>query len=92
MEYHIIIIEPVAEADLKNIYEYICQNDSCKKAKSFLTKLQKAIESLSFMPYHCRNSLYIDDGKTKNLIYHGYTICYHIDGENVHIVAVFRQR
>ena len=87
-----IVIEPEAENDLVNIFNYIKNNDSETKAKNFIKKLQKSINSLSFMPQRCRNSFYIDDNKTKDLIYHGYTICYHILEKNVHIVAIFRQR
>ena len=87
-----IIIEPEAENDLLSIFSYIKENDSEVKARNFIKKLQKSINSLSFMPQRCRNSHYIEDGKTKDLIYHGYTICYHILNENVHIVAIFRQR
>jgi len=91
MKYN-IIIEPEAQDDLTNIFNYISENDSPNKANNFLQKLQHTINSLSFMPQRCRSSLYIEDGKTKDLIYHGYTICYHITEKNVHIVAVFRQR
>ncbi len=87
-----VVIEPSAEDDLRNIYDYITQNDSKTKAVKFIKKLQAAIHSLSFMPQRCRNSIYINDGKTKDLIYHGYTVCYVIDEKRVHIVAVFRQK
>jgi plasmid stabilization system protein ParE len=87
-----IIIEPEAENDLLNIFSYIKENDSEVKARNFIKKLQKSINSLSFMPQRYRNSHYIEDGRTKDLIYHGYTICYHILNESVHIVAIFRQR
>jgi len=42
-----IIIEPEAENDLLNIFNYIKKNDSEVKAKNFITKLQKSINSLS---------------------------------------------
>ena len=87
-----IIIEPEAQQDLKAIFEYISKNDTINRAKVFLYNLQTAIDSLSFMPQRCRDSHYIDDGKTKDLIYHGYTICYHIVESTVYIVAIFRQR
>ncbi len=87
-----IIIEPEAQQDLRDIYRYIATHDSAPKAQNFLMQLQTAINSLEFMPQRCRKSLYIDDTNTKDLIYHGYTICYHILEKNVHIVAVFRQR
>ncbi len=87
-----IIIEPTAEDDLWSIFNYIKENDSENQAKRFIKKLQTAINSLNFMPHRCRDSIYIEDGKTKDLIYHGYTICYHIEDSIVYIVAIFRQR
>jgi len=61
-----IIIEPEAQKDLQNIFDYIKEKDSAQKAKNFTKKLQKSINSLSFMPQRCRNSYYIEDGKTKD--------------------------
>jgi len=87
-----IIIEPGAQYDLQNIFDYIEENDTATKAKKFLRKLQTTINSLDFMPQRCRDSYYIENGKTKDLIYHGYTICYHIAETTVHVVAVFRQK
>ena len=90
--YYKIIIEPTAEDDLQAIFTYIKDNDSQNQARNFIKKLQNTINSLSFMPNRCRDSLYMEDGKTKDLIYHGYTICYHVGDDTVYIVAVFRQR
>jgi len=92
MKKYTVIIEPEAGYDLEAIFDYITTHDTISKATQFVRKLQKAIDSLSFMPQRCRDSLYIEDGKTKDLIFQGYTICYHIDTDKVHIVAVFRQR
>ena len=44
------------------------------------------------MPERFRKSIYIDDGKTHDMVVHGYTICYHMREKTVHVVAVFRQR
>jgi len=87
-----IIIEPNAKDDLYSIFSYIETNGSIQSAKKFIGELRKQINSLSYMPNRCRDSLYFDDGKTKDLIYKGYTISYHIKTSSVHIVAVFRQR
>ena len=87
-----IVIEPEAQKDLKQIYNFIAQNDSPLPAKRFLLKLQEAIESLSYMPQRFRKSLYTDDENTHDMVVHGYTVCYTIRKEKVHIVAVFRQR
>lgn len=92
MKYYSVIIEPEAGLDLENIYDFILINDTAVKAQRFLRKLQTAIGSLSYMPERCRISIYIQDDKTHDMIVHGYTICYHILEEKVHIIAVFRQR
>ena len=87
-----VVIEPETRQDLKQMYDFIAQNDSPLPAKCFLLKLQEAIESLSYMPRRFRKSLYIDDEDTHDMIVHGYTVCYTIRKEKVHIVAVFRQK
>jgi plasmid stabilization system protein ParE len=87
-----IRIEPEAQKDLQNIYDFIELNDSEVKASRFLSKLHKSINSLDFMPERCRKSLYIKDEHTRDMIISGYTICYHLRVDIVHIVAVFRQR
>ena len=87
-----IIIEPNAKDDLYNIFSYIKNHGSIQSAKNFLGELRKQINSLSYMPNRCRDSLYFEDANTKDLIYKGYTISYHIKANIVHIVAVFRQR
>lgn len=92
MKHYSVVIEPEAQNDLENIYDFISGNDTPVKAQRFLRKLQEAIGSLSYMPKRCRKSIYIKDGNTHDMIVHGYTICYHILEETVHIVAVFRQR
>jgi plasmid stabilization system protein ParE len=87
-----IFIEPEAKEDLRVIYIFIKENGSETVAKDFLLQLKKQINSLSHMPQRCRKSLYHEDEKTKDLIYKGYTISFHILNDTVHIVAVFRQR
>ena len=92
MQSYRVIIEPEAGDDLANIYAYISSNDSVTQGQRFLHKLQIAINSLNYMPERFRKSIYIDDGKTHDMVVHGYTICYHIRQKTVHVVAVFRQR
>ena len=87
-----VLIEPSAKEDLLNIFKYISKNDSISKATTFLRQLQRQINTLDNMPQRCRASLYFKDGKTKDMIYKGYTISFHILESNVHIVAVFRQK
>ena len=92
MQSYRVIIEPEAGDDLANIYAYISSNDSVTQGQRFLHKLQIAINSLNYMPERFRKSIYIDDGKTHDMVVHGYTICYQLREKTVHVVAVFRQR
>jgi plasmid stabilization system protein ParE len=90
--YYHIIIEPEAGSDLESIYNYIEKENTSAKAQRFLRKLQTAISTLNFMPKRFRKSIYMNDEKTHDMVVHGYTVCYHIVEETVHIVAIFRQR
>ena len=92
MKLYRVIIEPEAQEDLANIYAYIKEVDTGVQARRFLIKLQESIESLNFMAQRCRKSHYIDDENRHDMIVRGYTICYTIQEDRVHIVAVFRQR
>ena len=92
MKHYNVVIEPEAQNDLENIYNFITKNDTPVKAQRFLRKLQEAISSLSYISERCRKSIYIKDDNTHDMIVHGYTICYHTLENSVHVVAVFRQR
>jgi len=92
MKSYQVIIEPEAGLDLENIYDFIATNDTQVQALRFMRKLQKAIDSLNFMPERCRKSIYIQDKNAHDMILQGYTICYVLKEERVHILAVFRQR
>ncbi len=92
MKSYRVVIEPEAQHDLENIYDFIATNDTQVQASRFLRKLQKAIDSLNFMPQRCRKSIYIQNENVHDMILQGYTICYAIKEETVHILAVFRQK
>ena len=92
MKSYRVIIEPEAQQDLENIYDFIATNDTQVQAVRFLRKLQKAINSLNYMPQRCRKSIYIPNDNVHDMILQGYTICYVIKEKTVHILAVFRQR
>ena len=92
MKHYSVIIEPEAGSDLENIYTFIEENDTVVQAQRFLRKLQVSIGSLSYMPERFRKSIYMKDDKTHDMVVHGYTICYHVLENSVHVVAVFRQR
>ncbi|MGA9045718.1 type II toxin-antitoxin system RelE/ParE family toxin [Sulfuricurvum sp.] len=87
-----IIVEPEALQDLIQIHTFITSKDSKTKADRFIRELENTILTLSEMPLRCRKSYYVDDEQTRDLIYKGYTIVFHIREVNIHILTVFRQK
>jgi len=92
MKIYKVKIEPQAQEDLKNIYNFISSNDSKVKARRFLRKLQSAIIELEYMPNRFRKSIYIKRDNIHDMVVYGYTICYVIQEKSVNILAVFMQR
>ncbi len=92
MKLYRVVIEPEAQEDLTRIYAFIAQEGSPLAARRFLRLLQSKIQSLESMPHRFRSSLYISDESVRDMIVKGYTVCYAIREERVHVLTVFRQR
>jgi len=92
MKEYQVLMEPEAQKDLQNIYDFISANDTEVQAGRFLQKLRKAILSLNFMPFRCRKSIYLEDENVRDMIVQGYTITYMVKEDTVHILAIFRQK
>ena len=87
-----VVVEPEAQNDLLNIYTYISLNDSSKKAEKFILELKQKILSLETMPYRCRESHYVEDKDTRDLIHKKYTIVFKIINKSLHVLTIFRQK
>ena len=92
MKLYRVVIELEAQEDLTRIYTFIAQEGSPPAARRFLRLLQSKIQSLESMPHRFRSSRYIADESVRDMIIKGYTICYAIREERVHVLTVFRQR
>ena len=92
MEQYFIIVEPEAQNDLESIFKFISINDTKAKAKLFLTEIKTQIRTLDILPFRCRKSYYTEEADTYDLIYKGYTAVYKVIGNNIHILAIFRQK
>ena len=92
MKQYRVIIEPEAQNDLTDIYTFIATNDTVVQAQRFLRKLKKGIDSLGYMPYRFRSSIYIKEEHVRDMTLEGYTICYGVIDDIVHILTVFRQK
>jgi len=89
MKHYKVIIEPEARHNLQDIYDFISINYTKIKAIRFLQKLQESINSLAFIPEFCYA---IKDENTRDMVANGYIICYHVHGDHVHVVAIFKQK
>ena len=75
------------DQSLDEILDYIVQ-DSLERALEFANELQRKFESLPFMPYKFRKSIYFDNENIRDFIFKGYTIPYFIDQEHHSIVIL----
>jgi plasmid stabilization system protein ParE len=71
---------PTFRKNFNLIWDFIA-TDSIKKADTFKNQLKSKILNLPNFPYKFRQSYYYDDINTRDMIFKGYTIPYHIDKE-----------
>ena len=82
-----IIRDALYLKELDAILDYIAK-DSLHNALNFIDTLDYHINNLSDMPFKNRQSLYCEDKNTRDFIFKGYTIPYHIDLTNNTIVIL----
>lgn len=73
-----IIREETYLSNLEAILDFIAQ-DSIKKAYNFLSQLDSKINEIPNFPYKYRQSLYYKHENTRDLVFKGYTLIYHIN-------------
>jgi len=74
---------------LENILDFIAK-DSLNKALNFLDKLDSKLDTLTYMPYKYRKSLYYPDDNIRDMIFKGYTIPYMIQKNSIVILDIFK--
>ncbi len=62
--------------------------DSRQRALNFKHELDEKINSLDYMPFKFRQSIYFEDKTIRDLIFKGYTIVYQINEEKKIITIV----
>ncbi len=75
----------VYTADFENAftkYWNFIAEDSVNRANIFQSALKKALESLSYMPYRFRQSIYFEEQEYRDLVFKGYVIPYMVDEAN----------
>lgn len=70
-------------------YPAVSKEEAREKVDRSLREMSPTSES---MPHRFRSSRYISDESVRDMIVKGYTICYAIREERVHVLTVFRQR
>jgi len=79
------------DQSLDEILDYIAL-DSLEKALDFVHELQTKFETLPFMPYKFRKSIYFDNENIRDFIYKGYVIPYLVDQECIVILGIVKYR
>jgi len=72
---------------LNDVLDYIAQ-DSLEKAINFKRELQSKLDTIAYMPYKYRKSIYFDNNEIRDYIFKGYTIPYLIDADNNELVIL----
>ena len=87
-----IIKDPRFDNELKVIVDFIAE-DSVVRALNFFDELVEKIYKIPHNPYAFRKRRSSNDGKTRELIFKGYTVPFFIDNENntIVILGIFNQ-
>jgi mRNA-degrading endonuclease RelE of RelBE toxin-antitoxin system len=72
---------------LQDIMKFI-SIDSKKRALVFRGEIDKQINSLVYMPYKCRKSIYFENENIRDLIFKGYTVVYNINEKKETITII----
>lgn len=72
---------------LDTILYYIAE-DSPNKALIFNDELEEKLQTIPYMPYKYRKSIYFDDENIRDYIFKGYVIPYLIDKNNNEIALL----
>jgi plasmid stabilization system protein ParE len=67
------------------------KSDKPSAAVRFVRLLQEQIRTLTDSPYRCRQSIYFDDPKLRDMIFKGYTIIYEIQTELIIVHTIFNR-
>jgi len=76
--------------EFKQIVEYIAK-DKLSVAKKFKKELIQQLELIPDFPYKYTASKYIEDKKTRDMTFKGYTIIYKIENNSIEILTIFNQ-
>jgi len=82
-----IVQDDKFKTSLSKILSYIAL-DSKNRATIFKNTLKKSLNSLVYMPYKFRKSIYFDDNDIRDFIFMSYCITYVIDEENEQIMLL----
>lgn len=84
-----VVLTPEFEADLKNILEFYSEK-SLEVADDFYYNLYEKLENIAFMPYRFRKNQILNREDTRELIFKGYVIPFHIGVDNIKILSIFK--
>ena len=90
MAFTVLLTEDAA-GDLKDIYTYISEHDSPKKAEYVLDRIENKFVSLSELPdrgVHRKELLSLGIRDYREIFFKPYRIIYRIDNENVYVYLI----
>ena len=83
-----IIVTPIAETDIKEIFDYIAL-DNIKKAFEMIDKFEEKFEFIAMFPYSCtKKSNFIIRDVRECIVAKHYQIIYHIKNNSIYILRI----
>ena len=73
-----VVKKDTFDTQLDDVLDFIAE-DSLNKAIEFMSELEDKLETLPYMPYKFRKSIYFEHDEIRDFIFKGYVIPYFID-------------
>lgn len=83
----IVVFSEIFNAQLDELIAFIA-NDSLEEANKFDKELRVNLNSLDFMPYKYRKSVYFDDENIRDFVFKGYVVPYFINEKADEVVVL----
>ena len=84
-----IIFESTFSSSLIKILQYISK-DKKSAAINFKLDIKEKIDFLKESPFMCKQSIYFENDRYRDLTFKGYTVIYKVDEDNIKILDIFK--
>ena len=85
-----IIYNSRFESEILGIVEFIAGRDGFARAEKLYDEIYAKIAKIPYMPFAYRLDPMANDKNTRDLIYKGYTVPFHISSDKIEILGIYK--